>query len=100
MLRKGHSGLDKTPAKEERERLRVGEREIRSSSSILDLKDGKLYHGSRWHLANRVLPKARNGTGHPKIERNRSEMQPTSAFSNTADFFLRSVDKRIRCTGC
>ena len=48
MLRKGHGGLNKTPKKkkEESEKLR-GEREIRSSLLILDLKDGKLHDSGK-----------------------------------------------------
>ena len=43
MLRKGHGGLYKAPTKEERRSKRLrGEREIRSSLLVLDLKDGKL----------------------------------------------------------
>ena len=43
MLRYGHGGLYKSPMKEERrKRTAKGEREIRSSLLILDLKDGKL----------------------------------------------------------
>ena len=43
MLGKGHGGLYNASTKEEEESERLrGEREIRSSLLILDLKDGKL----------------------------------------------------------